>query len=80
MVTACVDAPVNQYDGENHGRGADDGGADKNWLGRRFKRISRPVVFFEQVLCALEVDVHVEVLFDFLLHVRHLLNQREFID
>jgi hypothetical protein len=38
------------------------------------------VIRFEQVLGTLEVDRHIEVLLDLRFHVRHCLDQREFIN
>src|SRR6202007_1463129 len=52
-------------DGEDHGCGADYGGADQDWLSGGFEGVASAVVGFEQVLGALEVDGHVEIFSDF---------------
>ncbi len=44
------------------------------------KVLPSAIVFFQQVFGMLEVHVDVEILFEFRLDVRHLLNQRKFID
>src|SRR6202034_3335264 len=65
--------------GENHGRRADDGGADQNRLCGCFKGVSCAVVGFEQVFRALEVDGDIEVFLEFRFDVGNLLNQRQLI-
>ena len=67
-------------DRENHGGGADHGRADQHGLRRGFERVASAVVFFEQVLGALEVHVDVEIRLQFLLDVRNLLDQRKLVD
>ena len=66
-------------DGENHGGGADHRGPDQHRLGRGFESVARAVVFFQQILGALKVYVHVEVFLEFLPDVGDLLDQRQFI-
>ena len=53
-------------DRENHGGGADDGGADQHRLGRGFEGVAGAVVLFQQMFGAFEVGVDVEVLLEFL--------------
>src|SRR5258708_5513787 len=67
-------------DGEDHGGGADYGGADEHWLRGGFESVACSIVGFEEVLGALEVHGHVEILFYFGFDVGNLLDQREFVD
>ena len=67
-------------DAEDHGRGADDGGADEHRLGRRLERVARAVCLFQVVLAVLEVGLEAEVPLDFCLDVRDALDLRELED
>ncbi len=62
-------------DGEDHGRGAHDGGADQHRLGCRFERIAGAVIFFQQVFGAFKPHVKPEVLLEFRCDIWHVLNQ-----
>ena len=67
-------------DRKDHGGGPNDGGADEHRLGRGLEGVARAVVFFQQMLGALEVHVHVEVLLEFSLDSGNLLDQRKLVD
>ena len=67
-------------DRENHGCGAHNSRADQHRFRGGFKRVSGAVVCFQQILCALEVHVHVVVFFQLLLDVRYGFNLRKLVD
>ncbi len=67
-------------DGEDHRGRPHHGGADKNRLGGRFERVAGPVVRFQIVLGALEVDVEAILLLELLLDVRDLLDHAQLVD
>ena len=67
-------------DGKDHGGGSDDGGADEHRFGRGLERVSCPVVFLQQLLGRLEVEIEPEVPLDILLDAGHLLDQGELVN
>ena len=67
-------------DAEDHGRGADDGGADEHGLGRRLEGVARAVALLELVLRAFEVGAEAEVAFELSGDTRLLLDLRKFVD
>src|SRR5262249_27061861 len=67
-------------DGEDHRGSAYNSRSDHPRLGRRFERIARAVIGFQQVLGALEVHVEVEVALNLRLDVGDLLDQRQLVD
>ena len=64
---------------ENHSGGADNCRTNQHRFCRGFKRVSRTVVGFEQILGALKVHVHVVIFFQLLLDVRNGFNLRELV-
>ena len=60
---------------EDHGGCADDRRADENGFSRRLERVAGAVVFFQQVLGALEHHGHVVIAFEFFDDVRLMLDQ-----
>ena len=67
-------------DGEDHGGGADDGGADQHRLGRGLEGVAGAVVLLEQVLGAFEVTVDVVVFLSSLLMSGTRLDQGKLVD
>src|SRR5262249_30486042 len=65
---------------EDHGGGRDYGSPDQHRLGGGLERITSSVVLFQHVLGAFKLHVKAVVLFDLLLHIRYLLDQRELVN
>ena len=67
-------------DGEDHRRCADHGGSDQHRFCGGLEGVACAVVLFEQVLGAFKIHIDVEVFLDLGSNIRHLLDQRKFID
>ena len=67
-------------DRKDHGGGADYRGADEHRLGRGLEGVSRPVVFLQQLLRRLEVEVEPILPLDIRIHPGHLLDQGELVN
>src|SRR5258706_3564159 len=67
-------------DRENHRRSADDSSSNQNRLRSCFERVSRAVVFLEQVLRALEVRRESEITLHLLDGSRRRLDRRQLED
>ena len=65
MLSLATTSPKTSFeqhdDAEDHGGGADDGGADEHRLGRGLEGVARAVALFELILGVLEVRLEAEV-------------------
>ena len=77
-----VGKPVSQRhdDRKNHRGSANNCRADQHGFRRCFECVARSVIFLQQMLGAIEVDVEVEILLDLRFNIRNVLNQRQFIN
>ena len=67
-------------DAEDHGRGADDGGADEHGLGGGLEGVAGSIAFLELMFGAHEVGAEPEVSLQFRLDTGQPLDLREFVD
>src|SRR5581483_5177951 len=73
--------PLQEHDdAEDHGGGADDGGADQHGFGGGFEGVARTVSFFKLILAVFEVGFETEVLPDVFLDVRTRFNLAQLIN
>jgi hypothetical protein len=75
-----MDMGESHDDREDHGGGAHDRGPDEHRLRRGLEGVPRPVVFLQQFLGGLEIQVEAVVPLDLLLHSGNLLDQRQLVD
>ena len=67
-------------DREDHRRRTHHGRANQNWLRGRLESVAGTIIFFEEVLRLLELDIESEFAADFFLDVRDAFNQRQLVN